>query len=128
VSVFGNNYPTPDGTPVRDYIHVADLADAYILALEHLRHGGASASLNLGTGQEYSVLELIETARQVTDRPISVRMEAQRPGDSAVLVADPSRAKSFLNWNPKMSSLTTIIQTAWKWRTRHPHGYASSVK
>jgi UDP-glucose 4-epimerase len=124
VSVFGNNYPTPDGTPVRDYIHVADLADAHILALEHLSRGGASACLNLGTGKGYSVLELIETARKVTGWPIPVRMEAPRPGDPAELVADSARAKSMLKWNPTMSSLQTIIQTAWTWRTRHPRGYA----
>ena len=123
VSVFGNNYPTPNGTPVRDYIHVADLADAHILALEHLRRGGASACLNLGTGQGNSVLELIETARQVTGRPIPVRMEAPRPGDPASLVADSSRAKSVLKWGPKMSSLKTIIETAWNWRMRYSRGY-----
>jgi UDP-glucose 4-epimerase len=128
VSVFGNSYPTPDGTPVRDYIHVADLADAHILALEHLSRGGASACLNLGTGEGYSVLELIETARQVTGRPIPVRMEAPRPGDPASLVADSSRAKSVLKWNPKMSSLKTIIETAWNWRTRNPRGYSSLAK
>jgi UDP-glucose 4-epimerase len=128
VSVFGNTYPTPDGTPVRDYIHVADLADAHILALEHLRRGGASACLNLGTGEGHSVLELIETARQLTRRPIPVRMEAPRPGDPASLVADSSRAKSLLKWNPKMSDLKTIIETAWNWRTRHPGGYSSPAK
>lgn len=128
VSVFGNSYPTPDGTPVRDYIHVADLADAHILALDHLRRGGASACLNLGIGQGHSVLELIETARQVTGRPIPVRMEAPRPGDPASLVADSSRAKSLLKWNPTKSSLNTIIQTAWNWRTRNPRGYSSSKK
>jgi UDP-glucose 4-epimerase len=125
VSVFGNSYPTPDGTPVRDYIHVSDLADAHILALEHLRRGGASACLNLGTGVGYSVLELIETARQVTGRAISVRVEGPRAGDPAELVADPSRAKSILKWDPAMSDLQTIIQTAWNWRTRNPRGYPS---
>lgn len=128
VSIFGDNYPTPDGTPVRDYVHVTDLADAHILALEHLRRGGASACLNLGTGQGYSVLELIETARQVTARPIPVRLEPPRPGDPASLVADPSRAKSLLKWDPKMSSLEAILETAWKWRKRYPRGYSTSAR
>ena len=128
VSVFGNTYPTTDGTPVRDYVHVADLADAHILALDHLRGGGGSACLNLGTGHGYSVLELIETARQVTGRPIPVRIEAPRPGDPAELVADSARAKSLLRWNPVKSDLKTIIQTAWDWRTRNPGGYSTAKK
>jgi UDP-glucose 4-epimerase len=123
ISVFGDQYPTPDGTPIRDYIHVADLADAHIRALDLLRRGGASDFLNLGTGRGYSVLEVIETARKVTGRPIPIRKEAPRPGDPARLVADPARAKTILGWQPVLSDLPSIIRTAWEWRERNPRGY-----
>jgi len=125
VRVFGNQYPTPDGTPIRDYIHVADLADAHIGALDHLRRRAESRALNLGTGHGYSVLEVIETARRVTGCPIRVRIEAPRAGDPPRLVADPSRAKSVLGWAPTMSDLSAIIQSAWDWRKKFPHGYKS---
>jgi UDP-glucose 4-epimerase len=125
ITVFGNKYPTPDGTPVRDYIHVADLADAHIRALDHLRTGGASDALNLGTGRGHSVLEVIETARRVTGRPIRVRIEGPRAGDPAELVADPSRAQSVFGWTPVMSDLSAIIQSAWEWREKNPSGYGS---
>jgi UDP-glucose 4-epimerase len=124
VSVFGNTYPTPDGTPVRDYVHVADLADAHILALDYLRGGGDSVFLNLGTGRGYSVLEVIECARQVTGRPIPVRIEAPRPGDPARLVADAARAQALLGWKPVMSDLASILRSQWEWRTKHPRGFA----
>jgi UDP-glucose 4-epimerase len=123
ISVFGDQYPTPDGTPIRDYIHVADLADAHIRALDHLRRGGASDFLNLGTGQGYSVLEVIETARKVTGRPIPIRKEAPRPADPGRLVADPARAKIILGWQPVLSDLASIIRSAWEWRERNPRGY-----
>ncbi|HUJ33460.1 MAG TPA: UDP-glucose 4-epimerase GalE [Candidatus Acidoferrum sp.] len=125
IAVFGNKYPTPDGTPIRDYVHVTDLADAHILALDHIRRGGASEFLNLGTGQGHSVLEVIETARKVTGRPIAVRIEPPRAGDTARLVADPTRAKSVLRWKPA-SDLESIVRSAWAWKARHPRGYASS--
>lgn len=125
VKVFGNQCPTPDGTPIRDYVHVADLAEAHIRALEYLRQGGASDALNLGTGRGYSVLEVIETVRRVTGRPIRVRIEKPRPGDPPRLVANPSRAKSVLGWYPTMSDLTSIIRSAWDWRKKYPHGYKS---
>ena len=120
IRVFGNNYPTPDGTPIRDYIHVVDLADAHILALEHLRRGGKSDSLNLGTGRGFSVLEVIECVRQVTGRQIPVNIESPRPGDPARLIADPSKAKAVLGWEPVLSDLTSIVRSAWDWRLRHP--------
>jgi UDP-glucose 4-epimerase len=104
---------------------VSDLTDAHIRALDHLRRGGASDALNLGTGRGYSVLEVIETVRRVTGRPIRVRIEKPRPGDPPRLVAKPSRAKSVLGWSPTMSDLTSIIQSAWDWRKKHPHGYKS---
>ena len=124
VAVFGNDYPTPDGTPIRDYVHVADLADAHIRALEHLRKGGSSDFLNLGTGDGNSVLEVIETTRKITGRPIRTRIEARRPGDPARLVADSTRAKEVLGWTPA-SNLRAIVQSAWEWKQRHPRGYGA---
>lgn len=126
IRVFGNNYPTPDGTPIRDYIHVVDLADAHIRALDHLRSGGQSDFFNLGTGKGYSVLEVIECAREVTGRDIPLRIEPPRAGDPARLIADPSRAKTMLGWEPSVSDLRTIVRTAWDWRLRHPQGYTAS--
>jgi UDP-glucose 4-epimerase len=123
IRVFGNNYPTPDGTPIRDYIHVIDLAEAHIRALEHLRSGGQSDFLNLGTGSGDSVLEVIECAREITGRDIPVRIEPPRAGDPARLIADPSKAKALLGWEPASSDLHTIIRSAWDWRLRHLNGY-----
>ena len=126
IRVFGTNYPTPDGTPIRDYIHVVDLADAHIRALGHLRSGGQSDFLNLGTGQGYSVLEVVECARQVTGREIPLQIEPPRAGDPARLIADPSNAKSLLGWEPKHSDLPSILGSAWDWRLRNPKGYTAS--
>jgi len=126
IRVFGNNYPTPDGTPIRDYIHVVDLADAHIRALEYLRSGGQSEFLNLGTGSGYSVLQVIEAVREVTGREIPVKIEPPRAGDPVRLIADPSRAKALLKWETTMSDLRTIVRTAWEWRLRHPNGYAEN--
>jgi UDP-glucose 4-epimerase len=125
VAVFGKDYLTPDGTAVRDYIHVVDLADAHIRALGHLRRGGKSDFLNLGTGRGYSVLEVIESARQVTGREIRIRMEPPRPGDPARLIADATKAKNVLGWVAPTSDLKSIIASAWRWRQKHPRGYAS---
>lgn len=122
VAVFGNDYPTPDGTPIRDYVHVTDLADAHIRALEHLRKGGSSNFLNLGTGDGNSVLEVIETTRKITGRAIRTRVEPRRPGDPSRLVADSRRAKQVLGWTPA-SDLQAIVQSAWEWKQRHPRGY-----
>jgi UDP-glucose 4-epimerase len=126
VSVFGGDYPTPDGTAIRDYIHVADLASAHILALEYLQAGGRSECINLGNGQGYSVLEVIETARQVTGRKIEMRIEPARPGDPSRLVADAGKARRVLGWKPTRPALAEIIRTAWEWRQAHPQGYAAS--
>jgi UDP-glucose 4-epimerase len=123
VTVFGDDYPTPDHTAIRDYIHVSDLAEAHALALNYLRKGGPSEFLNLGTGHGYSVLEVVECARKVTGRNIPVQMHGRRPGDPASLVADASRANSVLGWTPKTSDLHSILQSAWNWRQQHPHGY-----
>ncbi len=128
IAVFGNQYPTNDGTPIRDYIHVADLADAHILVLQHLRREGKTDALNLGTGRGYSVLEVIDTARRITGRPIRVRMEGPRPGDPAQLVADPARARTILSWTPAMSDLDSIISSAWEWHKKHPRGYNTPAK
>jgi len=124
VSVFGDNYPTPDGTPIRDYIHVSDLADAHVRALEHLRSGGKSERINLGNGHGYSVLEVIETARQVTGKPIATKIEPPRPGDPSRLVADAQYARTVLGWKPQHTELASILQSDWDWRLNHPDGYA----
>jgi UDP-glucose 4-epimerase len=125
VSVFGRDYPTADGTCVRDYIHVADLADAHALALDHLRSGGKSIAINLGNGQGYSVLQVIETARTVTGRDINMQLKPRRPGDPSHLVADSKLAREVLGWQPRYAELGTIIRSAWAWHSAHPNGYGS---
>lgn len=124
VSVFGTDYPTPDGTAVRDYVHVADLAEAHMLAIEHLRRGGESDCLNLGTGDGYSVMEVIETARKVTGKPILTKIEGRRAGDPPKLVADARKAGKVLGWKPATSDLASILRSQWEWRQKHPHGYS----
>jgi len=123
VSVFGDQYATPDGTAIRDYIHIADLCNAHLLALEYLRNGGASECLNLGNEHGYSVMEVIATARQITGGKIEVRVEPPRPGDPSCLVADAGKARSILGWKPKYPELERIIRTAWDWHRAHPEGY-----
>ncbi len=127
VSVFGSDYPTPDGTCVRDYIHVTDLCSAHTLALAYLRGGGQSEFINLGNGHGYSVMEVIETARRVTGRDIEVRMEPARAGDPARLVADASKARDVLGWKTRYPGLEAIIRTAWEWHEAHPEGYPDSL-
>jgi UDP-glucose 4-epimerase len=126
VRVLGSDYPTPDGTAVRDYIHVADLATAHTRALDYLRSDGASVSLNLGNGMGFSVLEVIEAARRATNCEIESKCEPRRPGDPAQLVADASKAYSFLGWRPAHSDLNEIIKSAWEWHLAHPQGYGDS--
>ena len=126
VSVFGNDYPTTDGTPMRDYVHVSDLASAHILALNYLRSGGESEKVNLGSGRGHTVLQVIEAAREVTKRPIAVKIEPRRAGDPSHLVADPTKARTLLGWRPSFPELSTILRTDWDWRLGHPLGYASS--
>ena len=123
VSIYGNDYDTPDGTCIRDYIHVTDLAKAHILAVEYLMNGGESDIFNLGNGVGYSVKEVIETARKVTGHPIPAKEEARRAGDPARLVASGKKAKEILGWEPEIKDLADIINSAWKWHSKHPNGY-----
>ncbi|MEI2741580.1 MAG: UDP-glucose 4-epimerase GalE [Candidatus Competibacter sp.] len=118
VTVFGVDYDTPDGTCIRDYIHVADLCEAHWLALRRLWEGGGSAAYNLGNGNGFSVRDVIETARAVSGRDFSVIYGERRPGDPARLVADSRRARAELGWNPRHAELGTIIEHAWRWETR----------
>jgi UDP-glucose 4-epimerase len=124
ITVHGNDYPTPDGTAIRDYIHVVDLADAHILALEHLRKGGSSDYFNLGTGTGFSVMHVVEAAREVTGREIPVKMGPRRAGDPPRLVAVSDKARRVLGWNPQLTDLKAILTSAWKWHQAHPEGYA----
>ena len=123
ITVFGDDYPTPDGTCLRDYIHVVDLADAHVLALEYLRNGGASDIFNLGNGQGFSVKEMIAAAEKATGRSIKVEIGARRAGDPAQLIASSEKARSVLGWKPQFTDVEQVIGTAWKWHESHPHGY-----
>ena len=118
IDVLGTDYPTPDGTAIRDYIHVQDLADAHVKALAHLMQGGASLELNLGTGVGHSVREVIAAAERVTGRRIPQRETGRRPGDPPVLVAEASRTREVLGWVPTLSTLDTILASAWAWHNR----------
>lgn len=123
VSVFGTDYETPDGTCVRDYIHVADLGDAHIRALDHLSNGGGSTHINLGNGVGFSVLEVIDAARKITGKTIEARMEPRRAGDPSHLIADSTKALQVLGWKPRYTDIQSIIKTAWEWKIAHPKGY-----
>jgi UDP-glucose 4-epimerase len=123
LSVFGTDYPTPDGTAIRDYIHIEDLGEAHLLALSHLRAGGDSQYLNLGNGTGYSVLEVIEAARKVTGLEVPFEKAPRREGDPARLVGDARRARETLGWEPKRPALEEIIGSAWEWQKAHPQGY-----
>ena len=123
ISVFGNDYDTKDGTCVRDYIHVNDLAQAHILAMEYLLKGGESNIFNLGNGVGFTVKEVIETARNVTNHTNPIREEERRTGDPSVLIASSEKARKVLGWKPQYADLRVIIETAWKWHQAHPHGY-----
>lgn len=125
ISIFGTDYNTKDGTCVRDYIHVTDLAQAHILAVKYLMNGGESNIFNLGNGVGFTVKEVIETARKVTGLPIKAVEEERRPGDPDVLIASSEKAKEILGWKPEHDSLEDIISTAWKWHSTHPDGYNS---
>ena len=122
IEVFGTDYPTPDGTCIRDYIHVDDLAEAHLLALERLQPG-RMACYNLGTGRGYSVREVIQTVKEVTGKPVPVKEGPRRPGDPPELVAAPDKIQRELGWRPRYAELRPIVQTAWNWHRRHPKGF-----
>ena len=122
IGIFGEDYPTPDGTCVRDYIHVKDLAEAHLLALEYLEQGGSSDVFNLGNGAGYSVREIIETARRITGKEIKAVVEPRRGGDPSVLIASNKKAAEVLGWKPVLG-LDQIISDAWAWHSGHPNGY-----
>ena len=123
VKMFGTDWDTPDGTCIRDYIHVMDLAQAHILALQALESGGRTASYNLGNGNGYSVKAVIDVAREVTSRPIEAVPAPRRPGDPARLVASSEKIRAELGWEAKMPDLRDIVETAWRWHSAHPDGY-----
>lgn len=125
ITVFGNDYDTPDGTCIRDYIHVEDLCSAHLLALNHLRSRGASQRFNLGNGVGFSVRQVIDTAETVTGRTIRVRYEPRRPGDPPVLVADSAGIRATWGWEPRRASLQRIIEDAWQWERRFPWDFKS---
>lgn len=123
IQVFGDDYPTPDGTCIRDYIHVQDLAQAHLLALETLLDGGAGGTYNLGNGDGYSVQQVIAVAREVTGHAIPARVSPRRPGDPAMLVGSCQKAAAELGWQPRFGELASIIRTAWNWHQGHPQGF-----
>lgn len=123
IKVFGSDYETPDGTCVRDYVHVSDLAQAHVLALDNLRKNGNSNIYNLGNGKGFSNKEVIEIAREVTGRTIKAVDAPRRPGDPAILVASSEKAQSELGWKPKYNELRTIIESAWNWHMNNPNGF-----
>lgn len=123
IAIYGTDYPTSDGTCIRDYVHVCDLADAHVLALKHLLAGGTSRVYNLGSEQGYSVREIIATAKQVTGIDFPVQEQARRSGDPAVLIASSKKIRNELQWQPKQSTITSIISSAWEWHQSYPDGY-----
>lgn len=126
ISIFGDDYNTPDGTCIRDYIHVSDLADAHLRAVEHLLNGGSSDVFNLGNGQGFSVKEVIAKVKEVTGIDFPVVVQPRRSGDPAVLIASSEKARTVLGWTPSHSDLGNIIQSAWQWHQSHPDGYGNS--
>ncbi|MCX5757285.1 MAG: UDP-glucose 4-epimerase GalE [Candidatus Hydrogenedentes bacterium] len=125
VTVFGRNYDTPDGTCIRDYIHIADLADAHLLAMRYLREGGSSEIVNLGNSVGHSVLEIIRSVERVTGKTVPVEYGERRPGDADRLVASSEKARRTLGWTPRRGDIDTIVQDAWNWRRSHPQGYGA---
>jgi len=125
ISIFGSDYPTKDGTCVRDFIHIDDLASAHVLALQGLETN-ATLLCNLGSGSGFTVREIIDIARQVTGHPIPAREMSRRTGDPAVLIASSEKAQRLLGWKPQNSNVESIVQSAWEWHRSHPHGYCSA--
>lgn len=124
ISIFGDDYDTKDGTCIRDYIHVTDLAQAHILAMDYLMDGGESNIFNLGNGVGFTVKEVIDTAREVTGHPIPAKVTPRRAGDPAQLIASSDKARTVLGWNPQHADQKEIIGSAWNWHKTHPHGFA----
>jgi UDP-glucose 4-epimerase len=124
-SIFGDDYETPDGTCLRDYVHVADLASAHLLSLDSLRAGGPSAAYNLGNGRATSVREVLAAVQRVTGRAVPVTVGPRRPGDPGVLCASSARIRAELGWTPQYEDIDVIVETAWRWREAHPSGYAT---
>lgn len=122
IGVYGTDYPTPDGTAIRDYIHVCDLAEAHVKALDYLVAGGASTAVNLGTGTGYSVKEVIASVERITGKTVPTRYEDRRPGDPPELVADSRRGAELLNWKPKQSDIDSIVRSAWRWHQQYMAG------
>ena len=122
-AIYGADYDTPDGTCVRDYVHVTDLASAHVLSLESLRRGGESASYNLGSGRPTSVREVVDAVGRVTGRPVPAGEAPRRPGDPGVLFASSEKIRKTLGWAPKYEDIDVIVETAWRWREAHPAGY-----
>ena len=125
ITIFGENYDTPDGTCIRDYIHVIDLADAHVLALEYLRKDGESNIFNLGNGKGFSVKEMILASERATGQKIKVEIGERRAGDPAQLIASSEKAQKILGWKPKYTNVEEIIKTAWTWHKKHPNGYGN---
>ena len=123
LSIFGNDYDTPDGTCIRDYVHVQDLIAAHILALEYLEAGNSSNIFNLGSSTGFSVQEIVEAARKITGKEIPTKVEARRAGDPSTLVAASQKAQDTLGWKPEYTTMETIIESAWNWHVNHPKGY-----
>ena len=123
LQIFGDDYNTPDGTNVRDYVHPFDLADAHILAVDYLRNGNESSAFNLGSSTGFSNLEIVKAAREVTGKEIPAEISARRGGDPDTLIAASEKARKVLGWKPEFDDIHKIIETAWKWHTTHPQGY-----
>lgn len=123
ITIFGDDYPTKDGTCIRDYIHVEDLIDAHILALNYLKNGGPSDIFNLGSSQGFSVKEIVEMAREVTGKEIRAEIGPRRAGDPSILIASSEKAKKILGWTPSRTNIEQIIKDAWNWHSTHPNGY-----
>lgn len=128
ITIFGTDYDTHDGTCIRDYVHVEDLIEAHLLALQYLQNGGQSDVFNLGSAEGFSVKEIIEVAREVTGKAIPAVIGERRPGDPSKLIASSDKARSLLNWHPDKTSIHQIIQDAWKWHEHHPAGYRDHAK
>ncbi len=123
LQIYGNDYPTKDGTNIRDYVHVLDLADAHVLALKYLEAGNSSTAFNLGSATGFSNMEILQAARKVTGEPIPASIGPRRPGDPSTLIASSDKAKELLGWKPQFDNIEKIIETAWKWHVSNPEGF-----